>query len=306
MSRGVARVLFLQIVCFGASWIPAPVAAQTLIAPSFHFGAWALPEIETKAEIGFHLDRFTEFGKGTVPGDQLEVPYNGIDSTIGLNSLAAGIVGRFRKWPSTVYRLTAQLGFGHNQPTEFLQNEVIHHVLKLRDVPDTLGLRTQWDAGISLDINRWVRSPIKSSPLFVGAGISVSTVVNDAFFQAGFRGFGFTPSLLVRFGGTLGGDAFPSTHVARWYRAIQTVFPLPADRIFGWLPRVEIGLTETSGLFVAEGGTHITESFCSLLLTWRAVTVETWNDLCFGGDQGPTFGLRVYFRSRAFRILDWI
>ena len=315
MMRGngsrAARVL-LGIALAGLPL--SPVRGQNVVTPSPHFGAPMYPEMEPMGQLGLHFDRFTEFDGDTLPDGSYRLqPYNGLHQTIGLNLLAFSSTGKFKLWRRLVYRIAFQFGYTGDQPTRFFQNEVIHRVRGLRPVPVHAVRRNFPEGGFSLDVNRWAQPGRLNLPLFVGAGAAFSTINNEMFLQAGFRSPRVGPSAMARIGRIVGGDVFPSAVVARSYRAVNLSFRLPLDQwlaslpvVGGMVPEVEATVTQTTGLFVHPGGRHISEGFCAIRLTWSPVTVETWNDMCFGKDKGPTYGVRFYVRSIVFSISDWI
>jgi hypothetical protein len=287
------------------------LAAQTLVTPSSHWGALIYPEFEPLGQIGIHLDRFTEFDeKRDANGDPILTPYNGIHQTIGFNAIAVSATGKFVRSRRTLYRVTLHGGYTTDQPTRFLQNDVIHELGGLDPVP-VAETRDAWDGGISADVNHWLRPSLFRAPLFVGGGVAFSTINSEIFAQAGFRAPRVGLSAAVRAGLVTGGDAFPTRDLAREYLTVQASVRLPLDdwgaRCWGLLPEVELGATYTTGLFADTTGRAISERFLALKVAWGALTIETWNDAFAGGkDQGPTYGIRVYVRSAAFAASRWL
>jgi hypothetical protein len=287
------------------------LVAQTLVTPSSHWGALLYPELEPLGQFGLHLDRFTEFDKKRdANGDPILTPYNGIRETIGFNALAVSATGKFVRSRRTLYRVTLHGGYTTDQPSRFLQNDVIHELGGLDPVP--VGeTRDAWDGGISADVNHWLRRTLLDAPFFLGAGVAFSTINSEVFAQAGFRAPRVGLSGALRGGLVTGGDAFPTRHLARQYLTAQASIRLPLDdwgaALWGVLPEVEVGATYTTGLFADTTGRAISERFLALKIAWGPLTVETWNDAFAGGkDQGPTYGVRVYFRSAAFAASRWL
>jgi hypothetical protein len=294
-----------------AAWAGTGAAsAQTLVTPSSHWGALLYPEFEPMAQFGLHLDRFTEFDKKKdAAGNPILTSYNGLKETIGFNAIAISITGKFVRSPATLYRVTIHGGYSADEPTRFLQNEVIHAPAGLDPVP-VAETRSAWDGGVSLDVHHWVAGPLRV-PLFAGAGVAFATINSDAFVQAGFRAAHWGPSAVVRVGGVSGGDALPSEVLSSRYLTAQASFRLPLDDwlagLWGLMPELELGTTYTTGLFADTTGVAISEKFVTLKVAWGPLTIETWNDAWASDkDQGPTYGLKVSVRSAAFAASRWL
>ena len=282
---------------------------QTLVTPSSHWGALIYPEFEPMGQFGIHLDRFTEFDKKKdAAGNPIRTPYNGLAQTIGFNTAAIAVTGKLVRSPTTLYRVTLHGGYSHDQPTRFLQNDVLHDLAGLDHVP-VAATRSAFDGGISFDINHWMRGP-RRVPLFAGAGASFSTISNEAFVQAGFRAAHWGPSAVVRLGTVSGGDALPARVLASRYVTGQVSLRLPLDDwlagLLGLMPEVEVGTTWTSGLFADTTGAAIAEQFITFKVAWGPLSIETWNDSINGKDQGPTYGLKVTMRTAAFAASRWL
>jgi hypothetical protein len=115
---------------------PDSAACQTLVTPSSHWGALIYPELEPLTQFGLHFDRFTEFDKKKDAGGKpILTPYNGIHETIGFNELAISSTGKLIGSKKTLYRITIHGGYTSDQPSRFLQNDVIHRIGGLDPVP---------------------------------------------------------------------------------------------------------------------------------------------------------------------------
>jgi hypothetical protein len=314
----------------GPAW-PAALGAQTVVSPSAHFGASAYPDIEPATYVGLNLDRFTRFGKEVDDaGNFLWAPYNGIDRTIGLNTALLSLSAQSRRAPSVIYRMVAQVGYSANEPTKGVQN-FIHDRMNLRHVPDSL-VREGFDFGAALDATRWTRigGPRLRwvPPAFVGGGVSLSTVHQEAFVQTGLRSFvrasrPLGVSLMVRAGVVAGGSAFPDRALERAYASAQASTQLGlwqlADRyatnwppVLRWLsvlvPDVELSYSTDTGFFRGLNGKPLPETFIAGRASWLddLVHFETWNDTINDKDQGPTGGGRVFVRLPTVAPQSWL
>jgi hypothetical protein len=310
--------------------IVRPSSAQMVLSPSPHFGAARYPDPEPVGFVGAHFDRFTRFGKETDnQGQYLYEPYNDINETVGLNFLALSTSQRVPSFRGTLLRLVFQAGIGHNQPTKWVQNE-IHDSSDppLLHVPDS-ATRKAFDLGIGADLTRWFRiGNVHALPVFVGAGASVSTVYQEAFWHAGLRPRPWkwgeitlpTPSAMVRAGLTLGGDAFPTRTLERGYLAGQASVLFPFHNwvtkglgdvpVIGLavqlIPDIEALLSWESGFFSAHDGSALPEKFIAFHVSFfnGLFLFEYWNDTINNKDQGPTGGGRLYIRTKALPLLD--
>jgi hypothetical protein len=308
MSWGWSAWMLLPLALSSSA---QPCEAQTLVSPSAHFGASIFPEFEPMVQFGLHFDRFTEFGKDTASdGSYTLTRRYRLHKTIGLDFAALTSTGRLFGARTTLYRLTAQAGFSNDQPTERFQNKIIHRLRHLKEVPTLGNTRSALEAGVALDVNHWFQPTHVPFPLFAGAGASVSTLMSEAFLQAGVRVPRAGASLMLRTGVVEGGGAFPSPVIASSYAMLHGSLRAPlddwltGDAVCTWIcalvPEVELGATWTSGFFRRASGAVVSEVFCTLRLTWGPANFETWNDSCGGKDEGPTFGVRLFVRSQAF------
>ena len=288
-------------------------AGQTLVAPSAHFGASVFPEFEPMAQLGLHFDRFTEFGKDTNPdGSYTFARKYRLHKTVGLDFVAFSNTDRLFGSRTTLYRLTVQVGLSNDQLTETFQNDIVHRLRHLKPVPTEGNVRKAFEAGLGLDVNRWFQPGRVRLPMFVGAGVSVSTLMQEGFVQGGVRVPRSGVSLMLRAGSVFGDGGFPRRAIADWYAMLHGSVRAPlddwltGDAVCTWvcalIPEVELGATWSTGVFLRDSGVSVAEVFCTVRLTWGPVNFETWNDSCGNKDEGPTFGVRMYARSQAFTL----
>ena len=135
--------LTLALVLF----IRTMVYAETP-APEIHWGALAYPDQYPVLQLGLTINRFTEFnGEGE--------RFNEIQETIGLNQITltwTEHLSRFKNWSTN---LTVGAGPTRDQPTRFLQNEVVHEGLKRIPKVPVREKRRQTDFMMTGSLNRW-------------------------------------------------------------------------------------------------------------------------------------------------------
>ncbi|MDH5590342.1 MAG: hypothetical protein OEZ65_12210 [Gemmatimonadota bacterium] len=264
--------------------------------PGAHFGARSIPTDGTAAYFGVTLNRFTPNGKPTDPGI-----YNGIDRTIGLNFLAYSVASRSERWPSLTYRTTLQLGWGHDQPTEWIQNS-LHLLANKLPVASVNPRNNVLDAALDFELVQW--KPLgRSAERFAGGGISVGTPYTEAWIEIGVasRFGGGWPEFagMIRLGSPLRGGVFPDSTITRGYGIIEGLveFPLATWMKMDRIPTFFISFQHHTGLFVDLAGEAIAERQGSFGFIGRddAWRFEAWNEY-FGGrfvDKGPTGGGRI-------------
>ncbi len=274
--------------------LTVPAAAQTIVSPSPFFGALMFPDREPVNRLGLNFDRFTEFSKKRdANGEFIREPYNGIDRTIGFNLVTATTTRRLAGSRHWRYRVILQAGYFHNQPTSYLQNDLMHSMLDLDATP--VGETYEgFNAGAALDFTHWGR--FLNGFSFYGFGVGGGTIAQQGFVHAGIRGF--KPlliswvqfSAMIRAGVVRPGEVF-GDNFSDYYVNGQA-----ALRLFG----AELGYTWARGPFGKAGTLEpIDERFVTLRIQFgRGVyTFEVWNDLINEKDQGPTGGGRVYINA---------
>ena len=137
--NGIAKKCLIAVVAVRSLLLGPLIQGQALVSPSPHFGAWMFPEVEPVSRLGVNFDRFTRFGKEVnASGNYVWVPYNDVQETVGLNLLGYSYTSRVPWFRSTLLRVTADVGYGDNEPTKWGQNTI--HANKhppLLRVPDS-------------------------------------------------------------------------------------------------------------------------------------------------------------------------
>ena len=160
--------------------IPSVVVGETP-APFIHWGALFYPDQEPSLEMGLSLFRFTEFnGKGE--------RFNGINETIGINFVTftwtEHLEDRLEDWSTN---FTVGVGPTRNQPTEWLQNDLIHDGLwGIPTVPvgDT---RKETDFSFSGSLTHCWEIPGQKRILYIGGGGQSGSLYHELFARTGFR-----------------------------------------------------------------------------------------------------------------------
>jgi hypothetical protein len=291
----VTRRLALALTTAILTALPA-AEAQNFATPSVHWGAMSWPAVEPNEFLAMSLDRFTEFDNG-------RVRYNAYDSTVGINLVSFSRTRRLGHLRTTLFRASLSAGYAGNEPTLFLQNNFLHGIRRLKEVP-VEGEVTGFLGGVAVDVIHWVPTKIGGAVPFAEAGATASLVSNDVWAALGWRTPRFGISGLVRAGLPLGGKVFPDRYLTDHYVLAMLAVRLPSDDVLdklsaGIFPEIELGYTWSSGYFRRTDGRGFTEGFCSLRLTWGVVAFETWNDLCRGKDRGPTYGARLIVDARS-------
>jgi len=302
------EVFVFSILSSVGGFAPSPVWSETP-APSIHWGALSYPDQGADLSMGLTLFRFTEFnGEGE--------RFNGIKETIGINfitfSWTKHFSGTFKNWSTN---FTLGIGPTRNQPTEWLQNDLIHDGLwGIPQVPvgDT---RKETDFSLSGSLTRWWEIPCQKRVLYIGGGGHSGSLFHELFARAGFRRWsplktlehmegpldGMLASIgrplrlsgMIRASGIATGAAF--------HDLANTSYAAQGSISYGWydektlqpLFEVEVGATFDSGLFNDTQGHSLKDRFWTAALRAYPFTFETWNDQLNNKDFGPTYGARL-------------
>jgi hypothetical protein len=311
----ISLSILLTFFLLGDWAFTPPVTWSETPAPFIHWGALSYPDQERSLELGLSLFRFTEFnGKGE--------RFNGISETIGINfvtlSWTEHLTDTFENWSTN---FTLGIGPTRNQPTEWLQNDLIHDGLWGIEPVPVGDKRRETDFSISGSLTRWWKIAGQKRILYLSGGGQSGSLFHEVFARTGFRRWppvqtieyfkgnqdGVVASLfrplrlsgMVRASRLETGSAFKdlanTTYTAQgsisygWYDE-QTLHP--------WF-EVEIGATIDSGIFNGEFGDSLEERFWTAAIRAYPFTLETWNDQLNSKDYGPTYGARltmdVYF-----------
>ncbi len=312
--KGAALILGAALF-IGIDGVPAWSESP---APSVHWGSMAFPDQYSTFMGGLTLDRFT-------PTDGLGNKY---DSTVG-NTLGFNLItfswtqhwgGSWQDWSTN---LTAGISPTGDEPSEFLQNKVVHQLRHLPPVP-TVDPRKETDAMIDGSVTRWVRFGDGPKVLFAGGGFSVGTIYQQGFLRAGIRRLQIIPTLYSGEWGDVSARASvlgrisyqdngavlhairhtaglmqPSLAVGQ-YRTTNNGETIPT-----W--EIELALMWDSGIFVNTVGRSQAQFAWAIAFSAGPVRLETWND-SMGNiverDFGPTYG--VTLTVDALRVWNFI
>ena len=260
-------------------------------APFIHWGALSYPDQEPILEMGFTVFRFTEFnGEGE--------KFNGIDETIGINFITLSwtehLEDRFEGWSTN---FTLGIGPTRNQPTEWLQNDLIHDGLWGIPTVPVEDKRKQTDFAISGALTRWWGIAGQKRMLYLGGGGQSGSLFHELFARAGIRRW--SPLKTIEY---LGGDQKKGI-LASIFRPLRLSGMVRASRIatgaafhdlanaaytaqgsisYGfydeqtlrpWL-EVELGATIDSGIFNGELGDSLEERFWTFALQRLSIYVR--------------------------------
>jgi len=299
--------------------LPYSIVYAETPAPHAHWGGLAYPDQHPTLQLGLTLNRFTEFnGEGE--------RFNDIRETIGLNQITFSWTEHFEQFNGWSTNLTVGAGPTRDQPTRYLQNEIIHEGLKRIPKVPVGEKRRQTDFMITGSVNKWMSLGSLDRIAFAGLGVSSGSLYHEVFGRLGIRRWSpiemlhgssssekpwwvsvFGPlrfSGMYRYSRIWEGAAFralaPETHIAQgsvsygWMR--DDHFPLF---------EVEVGVTLDSGIFLDVFGDSLEERFYTLAIRAHPFTLETWNDQLNRKDFGPTYGARLMIELYTFLPDSW-
>ncbi len=308
LLQGSITIFLACVLVTSEALTPLEVRAETP-APFIHWGALSYPDQEPSLEMGFSVFRFTEFnGEGE--------KFNGIDETIGINFITLSwtnhLTNTFENWSTN---FTLGIGPTRNQPTEWLQNDVIHDGLWGIPTVPVEDKRKQTDFAVSGTLTRWWGIMGQKRMLYLGGGGQTGSLFHELFARAGvrrwspvrtieylngrqkgtvasiFRPLGF--SGMVRASRIATGAAFRDlANAAYTAQGSITYGWYDEHTLHPWL-EVEFGATIDSGIFNGELGDSLEERFWTFALRAYPFTFETWNDQLNSKDFGPTYGGRL-------------
>ena len=305
VALGIVLAFFLSGV---VALIP-PVVSGEPPAPSIHWGALSYPDQEPQLTMGLSLFRFTEFnGEGE--------RFNDINETIGINfitfSWTEHLTDTLENWSTN---FTLGIGPTRNQPTEWLQNDLIHD--RIWDIP-TVPVerkRKETDFSISGSLTHWWEIPGQKRILYFSGGGQSGSLYHEIFARTGFRRWaplkaiehlngkqeGIFSSLFrpLRLSGMVRASRIFTG--AAFHDLANAAYSAQGSISYGWYDEktlhpwfeVEIGATIDSGMFNGVGGDSLEERFWTAALRAYPFTIETWNDQLNSKDYGPTYGGRL-------------
>lgn len=298
----LVALLFLGINR-GPAWSEAP-------APSVHWGSMAFPDQYSTFTGGLTLNRFT-------PTDGLGNKYDStVGNTLGFNLITMSWTKHWDFSNSSYWlqdwstNLTVGISPTGDEPSQYLQNNVVHQLRQLPSVP-TVDPRKETDAMIDGSLTRWFPF-LWGAPktLFAGGGFSVGTLYQQGFLRAGIRRLQITPTFYSGDWGKVSGRASVLGRVsyqdngAVLHSIRHTAALIQPSVAFGqyWTTKtgetiptweLEFALTWDSGIFVNTVGRSQEQFAWAIALSAGPVRVETWNDSMghlSERDYGPTYG----------------
>ncbi|GJL65780.1 MAG: hypothetical protein NPIRA05_07510 [Nitrospirales bacterium] len=288
-------------------------------APEVHWGALAYPDQYPTLQLGLTLNRFTEFnGEGE--------RFNGIRETIGLNQITFSWTEHLERWEGWSTNLTVGAGPTRDQPTRFLQNEVVHEGLKRIPKVPVREKRRQTDFMVTGSVNKWMSIGSLDRLAFAGLGVSSGSLYHEVFGRFGLRRWspietlhgpsnGAPPWWVSAFGPLRFSGMYRYSRI--WegaaFRALAPESHIAQGSVsYGWMRddhfplfEVEVGVTLDSGIFLDVFGDSLEERFYSLAIRAHPFTLETWNDQLNRKDFGPTYGARLMIELYTFLPESW-
>jgi hypothetical protein len=297
----LAPFLFACLVLGMVSFVQAETPA-----PSVHWGSIAYPDQFNTVQLGGTFNRFTQFDGS---GNRY---HSTLNESFGLNFATASWTQHWQQLPGWSTNLTLGIGPTGRDPTEYLQNNVIHPILG--DAPVPVGARREdiIDGMVDGSVTRWISLLDGAPKLFVGGGFSLGTVYYEEFARIGARRVSFdsfipywndTPlhyisdwlrgSAMARYGALQSSGLIHNVKPYSFlYQLSLSVGPYGKDNVNPhW--ELEFALTWDSGIFVDQTGQSRKEFFWSVAATYAALRMESWNDSIHHKDNGPTYGFTV-------------
>ncbi len=285
-------------------------------APSVHWGALDYPDQQRTLTAGLTLNRFTEFDGG---GRR----YNNFRETMGFNMATVSWTERWSRFQGWGTNLTLGIGPTGEEPTQYLQNNVIHTLRRLDKVP--VGeTRNATDFMIGGSVTRWFRVLGPNETLFAGVAFTTGSLYQEVYGRLGLRRLsladtiqslsGVDPPLLRTVSNFVRGSALARYSRAYTGAAFREVAPATylgqvsvslGDYRETQVPRYEfeLALSVDSGLFVDFKGDSLEERYWSLAFRFPYVMIETWNERINTKDMGPSYGITLVFDLLRFHAL---
>src|SRR5262249_45141431 len=166
-------------VLFVLAMVPF-VQAETP-APSVHWGSIAYPDQFNTVQLGGTFNRFTQFDGA---GNRY---HSTLNESFGLNFATASWTQHWQRWPGWSSNLTLGIGPTGSEPTEGLQNNVVHPILGDAAVPVGARRGDVGDGMVDGSVTRWISLFDGAPELFIGGGFSLGTVYYEEFARIGTR-----------------------------------------------------------------------------------------------------------------------
>jgi hypothetical protein len=292
-----------------SAWAEAP-------APSVHWGSIAYPDQFNTLQLGGTFNRFTEFDAS---GNRY---HSTIHESFALNFATVSWTQHWPRWSGWSSNLTLGIGPTGAQPTEYIQNNIVHPIIRTDQVPVGNARHDVVDAMVDGSLTRWWTLFSGKPELFLGGGFSLGTVYQEEFARIGLRRSSFDSFIpywndtplhyltdYLRFStmgrasrlqpGALIHNIKPYSFM---YQVSVSLGPYGTTQgAPHW--EIEYALTWDTGIFTDEMGVSRKEFFWSVAATYSALRLETWNDSLNGKDNGPTYGFMVTIDL--LRLLKW-
>jgi hypothetical protein len=186
--HGLIGTIFLLVLSGAIDFAFAESPGSTA-----HCGGLAYPDANSKLELGYTGNRFTEFNR---EGQR----YNNIRETMGINFGAVSWTEHWKRFEGWSTNMTIGAGPTGEQPTRYLQNEFIHDtIFGIPKVP-TRQTRDEFDFMVDGSMTRWLPLLTQPKKIFVGVGGSTGSLYHEVFARAGIRGAEIGSSALYPLG----------------------------------------------------------------------------------------------------------
>jgi hypothetical protein len=275
-------------------------------APSVHWGSIAYPDQFNALQLGGTFNRFSQFDGA---GNRY---HSTLNESFGLNFATASWTRHWQQLPGWSTNLTLGIGPTGRDPTEYIQNNIVHPIIGNAVVP--VGARRQdvIDSMVDGSVTKWIKLLDGAPEFFIGGGFSLGTVYYEEFARLGARRVSFDSfipywnksplhyvsdwlrgSAMARYGALQSSGLLHNVKPYSFlYQLSLSVGPYRKDKLDPhW--ELEFALTWDSGIFVDEMGQSRKEFFWSVAATYAALRMETWNDSINHKDYGPTYGFTV-------------
>jgi len=318
MQKPTGRIRCVLALCTLLLLCQSPVHAEAP-APNAHWGGLAYPDQYPALQLGLTLNRFTEFnGEGE--------RFNNIRETIGLNEITLSWTEHLKRFKGWSTNLTVGAGPTRDQPTRYLQNQIVHETLRgIPQVP-VREKRRQTDFMITGSLNRWFSLGSMDRIAFAGLGVSSGSLYHEVFGRMGIRRWspiemlhgpsdGEKPWWVSVFGPLRFSGMYRYSRLwggAALHALAQESHIAQGSVSYGWMRddhfplfEVEVGVTLDSGIFLDVLGDSLEERFYSVAIRAHPFTLETWNDQLNSKDFGPTYGARLMIELYTFLPESW-
>lgn len=335
------KILLAALFALGFS---GAAHGRGLSTPSVHWGSIEFPLLENSGTMGFSLIQFSEFDKKIDPATGDHLRYNDIDETFGFNLLSFSRTRQLRSGDehrsNLFFTSSLAIGASIDATTSYYQNDILHELKDLPHVPrdgEDRGMILAYGGELNYRLLQLTRdrrgdSRLSDTPLFLGAGYSVGTILQDVYVHAGILRLRYPQqgrrnriahvdfSAMARVGVLETGFDFEELAQSYWLTQAGvglTVMPyyFPIRFEFAMMGHSGIFL-ESRQLYAANGygdeedlRNSLHERFYSFRVGIGSWTFETFNEAVspnvddpsnsgeWGKDRGPTYGARMWITT---------